>query len=153
MVRDKLPGRSTSAAFALPCHRTTSHPLMRLRLMLFACCIGLPIAVVGQAVRDEFRVVRSSAELRAHTPATITVTGGPQETELTGDFRCRVIPAHADIGQRRLRENGCVVQFFVDPQRTRLTRFALDRKMGIDVIVYRGETRAGFLSTTLTYVP
>ena len=71
---------------------------------------------------------------------------------LPPDVRCRWVYAHSDLGFAARSSNACVVELFIDPDRTRLSRFDHDRWMSLDVIVTRDGERVGFASTKLRYV-
>ena len=99
-----------------------------------------------------FALVRSSLTLSAQAPTRVMVTSPGLQNPLGDPFRCRIIPAHTDVAQRQIAPNGCAVDLSIDSN-TRLSRFALDPKMSIDVIVYEDRRRVGFLLTALTYAP
>ena len=72
---------------------------------------------------------------------------------LDDGYRCRWVYQHTDMGFTTTAANGCEAEFYIDPQRTRLVRFDLDPWMGVDVIVYSGDTRVAFASARLRYLP
>lgn len=124
-----------------------------LRLLISALCLALPVSGASQADSGRFQILRSTPLLSGGTPVTVTVAPRPGVAPLSNVYTCRVVPAHSDIGRRGLRDNGCAVQFYIHAGQTRLSRFELDPTMSIDVIVYRGRRRVGYLSTVLKYVP
>jgi hypothetical protein len=100
----------------------------------------------------DFRIVVDDERFGPDLRRPVRVVDGRTGEVLDASFRCRWVPAHSDIGLASDSPDGCVAEVYVDPARTRRSRFELDPVMGLDVIVRRGNERVGFASTRLRFV-
>lgn len=102
--------------------------------------VAFEVAIAVEGVEFGRKLRRPVAAVRTH-----------DSKPMPSDVRCRWVYAHSDVGFVSTSPNGCTAELFIDPARTRLSRFEHDRWMSIDVIVTRAGKPVGFASTRVRY--
>ena len=97
-----------------------------------------------------FAITTSNEVLRKGQSTVVRVVGARGGQTLESPYQCRIIPAHTDVGLRVTAASGCEAELFIDAK-TRLSRFALDPYMSVDVLVFANGERVAFLSTKVRY--
>ena len=97
------------------------------------------------------RIAMSDDGFTRDAPRPVRAVQARTGNDLHAPLRCRWVYQHEDMGFVHVSQNGCEARFYFDESRTRLSRFALDRRMRVDVLVYSDERRVGFASTWIMY--
>lgn len=111
-----------------------------------------PSAVSKHVSSKAVEISLASPDFGPSLRRPVTAVRAHDTAPLPADVRCRWVYAHADVGFESTSANGCSAELYIDPARTRLSRFEHDRWMSLDVIVTRDGDRVGFASTKLRYV-
>ena len=121
---------------------------MRRLILALTTCV-LSALIWHSAAAQEFRIDAEAPRFGIERPVILRLVGSDLEAD---GLRCRWILAHSDVGLRYLSDNRCELEVYIDPNKTRLSRFQHDRVMAVDVIVYVDADRVGHAAIKLEYV-